>query len=926
MCVARSHDSALPLSTVASLWSVDSDRRPSSSSEEITVVKTLVSATLEPGDTISSGETSSSPSKTSPSSTSSIPDISPSSSLIGKIEVEGDSTFDLTSFLSFEEWKQQNLAKAGQSAENIGQRTVKQGGEGQGRPDNSNGLDSYGEDAEIDIDFSGFGKQQAKSKSEESLSSDRSAKMEGIKSDAEEETAKVKTEATVGHPRSKDAGKTCKERSNYASFDCAATVLKTNPECKGANSILVENKDSYTLNKCAASNKFFIVELCNDILIDTIVLANYEFFSSMFRTFRVSVSDRYPVKLDKWKEVGIYEARNTREIQAFLVENPLIWAKYVRVEFLSQYGNEYYCPISLFRVHGTTMMEEFNHEMKVSRGEEEAEGESDDEVLQGDPKAIVANAISTATGEMTSSSVDDSDQSELPKTASLEETDVVNSTGQITTLSRSSLEPSYAPVCESLEYVLFRASSSKMQTVEQPNRNQASVSPIQASTRTITESSEQPSPIQSERPLISGSPPSNADTTSRDDTAAQSVQPSSKHSTSSDLYPYMAPNLTSPLSPISASTSASSKNISISDFNHPSAASTTISNTLTFAATTNTSSSSSSISSLSKPSSTPKPSPSSSPPPTQESFFKSVHKRIQLLESNSTLSLQYIESQSLLLRDAFSRFEKRQMNKTTTFLDSLNATVLGELKSFRNQYETLLMESIREMGAQSLDAQKQIQLLTEGLKDVKRDMYWQQRIAVLQFTALMMGLGFVFLSRQMSSPMSHMNGYIPEHNRSGQRMYANGYAPDPDTAIAVAPYETPPSSASPASTSPRFSWLRRGSPSLQNPPPPLKRPPLKREKTLPALPPNDILPSPSPTPSPEPLSNLLSSNGASAPPIMSNGDDWPLRSESPEVSDLDEQSHEDGGLGSVPDRRANASMILASSADEEMRRPQSGPI
>ncbi len=39
----------------------------------------------------------------------------------------------------------------------------------------------------------------------------------------------------------------------------------------------------------------------------------------MIRTFRVSVSDRYPVKSEKWKDLGIFEARNSREIQAFLI-------------------------------------------------------------------------------------------------------------------------------------------------------------------------------------------------------------------------------------------------------------------------------------------------------------------------------------------------------------------------------------------------------------------------------------------------------------------------------------------------------------------------------------------------------------------------------------------------------------------------------
>jgi hypothetical protein len=56
-------------------------------------------------------------------------------------------------------------------------------------------------------------------------------------------------------------------------------------------------------------------------------------------------------------------------VQAFLIENPLIWARYLRIEFLTHYGNEYYCPVSLLRVHGTTMMDEFRHQEEIARGE-----------------------------------------------------------------------------------------------------------------------------------------------------------------------------------------------------------------------------------------------------------------------------------------------------------------------------------------------------------------------------------------------------------------------------------------------------------------------------------------------------------------------------------------------------------------------------
>ncbi|GME46485.1 Sad1/UNC-like protein [Neofusicoccum parvum] len=292
-----------------------------------------------------------------------------------EVEGEADSPLDNANFLSFEEWKKQNLAKAGQSPENVGQGRGTAGAQGarKPRPVNINSeLDFLGEDTEIELDF-GFGNK-----------ADRAAAISASGAGAKEASAEDEAARELAHrPKSKDAGKTCKERFNYASFDCAATVLKTNPQCKSSSSLLVENKDSYMLNECGAENKFVIAELCDDILVDTVVLANFEFFSSMFRTFRVSVSDRYPVKLERWKELGTFEARNSRDIQAFLVENPLIWARYLRIEFLSHYGNEFYCPVSLLRVHGTTMMEEFRHQEEAARGDEDM-----DEVIESESQAL----------------------------------------------------------------------------------------------------------------------------------------------------------------------------------------------------------------------------------------------------------------------------------------------------------------------------------------------------------------------------------------------------------------------------------------------------------------------------------------------------------------------------------------------------------
>jgi len=180
---------------------------------------------------------------------------------------------------------------------------------------------------------------------------------------------------------SSDNDKSYKGRFNYASLDCAATIVKTNKEAKGATAILNANKDTYLLNQCKASNSFVIVELCEDILIDEVLIGNFEFFSSVFKDIRVSVSDRYPSP--DWKVIGEFTAKNLRNLQTFHISDPKIWAKFLKVEFLSHYGNEYYCPISSLQVHGKTMMEQFKEEAHQPSIAKELRDISVDEIANG---------------------------------------------------------------------------------------------------------------------------------------------------------------------------------------------------------------------------------------------------------------------------------------------------------------------------------------------------------------------------------------------------------------------------------------------------------------------------------------------------------------------------------------------------------------
>ena len=661
-------------------------------------------------------------------------------------ETDPDSPLDNANFLSFEEWKHQNLAKAGQSAENLGSREAAGGIEHRRRPGGiSNALESLGEDSEIDIDFSGFGNAGGMNDAlpvQSALPRSSSTK---------EEVAQEKTEdLSSPRRRSKDAGKTCKERSNYASFDCAATALKANPECKGATSVLVESKDSYMLNVCSANNKFFIVELCDDILIDTVVLANFEYFSSMFRTFRVSVSDRYPVKIDKWKELGTFEARNSREIQAFLIENPLIWARYLRIEFMTHYGAEYYCPVSLLRVHGTTMMEEFNHEVKGSRGEDEIEpeaGEGDDEATVQTPDVVSADVLKIA-AQAVSERSEESVPFTLTSTATLTGNVPFVPLETASTQGGSSAEgftPYNSLIGKGLEDMLSCKNDPEglySYVHQSKEANPVSTSFLSAA----------------HEPETSAKASKGSSVKTDDNTASQEtklsleettiVTSTSQRSPSTLNTPQVSNDDTTLSTHITSDTSGTSVTSSAGD---NSASSNTSSVTSSVRAnSTSLATSSSKVSSPYVTSSLKVSSSSTQPyvanPSTQESFFKSVHKRLQQLEANSSLSLQYIEEQSRILRDAFSKVEKRQLSKTSNFLETLNTTVLTELRDFRMQYDQIWQSTVLELSSQREQSAQEVAALSARMTFLADEVVFQKRMAMIQFMLILLCLGLVMFS------------------------------------------------------------------------------------------------------------------------------------------------------------------------------------
>ena len=62
--------------------------------------------------------------------------------------------------------------------------------------------------------------------------------------------------------------------------------------------------------------------------------------------------------MDEWRFLGMLHASNEREVQTFLLSpEESSYAKFLRVDVVSHYGSEHFCPLSLLRVNGSSMME-----------------------------------------------------------------------------------------------------------------------------------------------------------------------------------------------------------------------------------------------------------------------------------------------------------------------------------------------------------------------------------------------------------------------------------------------------------------------------------------------------------------------------------------------------------------------------------------
>ncbi|KNA08614.1 hypothetical protein SOVF_161000 [Spinacia oleracea] len=150
---------------------------------------------------------------------------------------------------------------------------------------------------------------------------------------------------------------------NFASAAKGAKVVAHNKEAKGANNILGKDHDKYLRNPCSVSDKFVVVELAEETLVDSVKIANFEHYSSNFKEFELQGSLSYPT--DAWSFMGKFVAANVKHAQTFVLPEPK-WVTYLNLSLVSHYGSEHYCTLSVLEVYGVDAIERMLEDLMVT--------------------------------------------------------------------------------------------------------------------------------------------------------------------------------------------------------------------------------------------------------------------------------------------------------------------------------------------------------------------------------------------------------------------------------------------------------------------------------------------------------------------------------------------------------------------------------
>lgn len=255
---------------------------------------------------------------------------------------------------------------------------------------------------------------------------------------AEAEKKKVDQNSTTTEKLTKSSGKF--RIKNYASPDCGAKIVAANPESVSSSSVLSSSKDEYMLNYCT-NRIWFVVELCEAIQAKQLDLANFELFSSSPKDLAVSISHRFPTR--DWSNVGKFTAKDSRDIQTFNL-NPHLFGKYIKIELLSHYGKEQFCPVSWVGVFGTSEFEVLAKEDERHAADDP--DDDDEDLLMGQRRDAPKNLFISATDAVLS--IVKKATAPFMKSDSNETQSDIRQSSKMLNKTESCVTPRYITVCD----------------------------------------------------------------------------------------------------------------------------------------------------------------------------------------------------------------------------------------------------------------------------------------------------------------------------------------------------------------------------------------------------------------------------------------------------------------------------------------------
>lgn len=564
-----------------------------------------------------------------------------------------------------------------------------------------------------------------------------------IKPDTLQDTGSI---PAVGDPSSQLS--TLKHRWNFASLDCAAVVHRANPSAKFTSSILSEKKDRYMLSPCPESGgdqQFVVVELCDEISVDTIVLANYEFFSRMFKRFRVKVSRNLNGGEGDWYDIGTFRARNVRGLQVFNTVPPTAdsrFFRYVRIDFLEHYGSEYYCPISLLRVYGLTQMDDYIREEEEMRKQREVEltleesentDEEDDEVEQ---KATVTESVVTSTGGVeTHTETAETPSSALSSTSSMDST----SSSATVAVASTTEQPAEAKLTskQSADSTSHIATSNTREKEASEKAKETVTIPLEGSGAALP------------KPVID---------------VAKTYENNTADHISNQVCNASSTNTTAPLYKAEVNSSditfhrAANESVPVAMPANTTATASPIGEAKERAINATNSASGSGSAAQPSTSDSGKSTGGNSPPHQggSESIYRTITKRLNMLEMNATLSLQYMEHSRQQLREVFGRMERNQREKIAEMLQELNSSNWRQIESLKRRQQVDLQQAIFEFDKHRQQTDEERRALLAQVHILSNEVILEKRFGIAQLI-LLLGL-FVFMAMTRGSkaiPLVH---------------------------------------------------------------------------------------------------------------------------------------------------------------------------